>query len=170
MQPPPQFVLIPKCILSILPPLKNPSWILACDSNRKLPAYFFNSVTQRAGNPNHLSLASSWTCQLSLPSAHLWTGILKRFGGSQGTDFWALNQLLCEHYFQAITLLQRTLLKLYLHTLRFTYTECTIWWFSVNLPFCSYHHNPIFHFHYLNTIPWTPLQSVPIPTLSLGQH
>lgn len=61
----------------LLPPLRNPSWILVCDSHRKLPACSFNSVTQRSGKPKHLSLASSWTCQLSLPSAHLVTGIQK---------------------------------------------------------------------------------------------
>lgn len=87
-----QFVLIPKCILcenSILPSLRNPSWMLVCDRHRKLPVYSFNTVTQRAGKPKHLSLTSSWTCALSLPSAPLRTGIQKWLGGSQGTDCWA---------------------------------------------------------------------------------
>lgn len=167
-----QFVLIPKCILcenSILPPLRNPSWILVCDRHRKLPACSFNTVTQGAGKPKHLSLASSWTCPLSLPSAHLRTGISEVIGRIPRHRL--LSHCLWEHYFQAATLSKRTLLRLYLHSLRFIDMECASQWFSVSWPFWSCLHNPISeHCHRLNIIPWILLLSVPTLTLSLGQH
>lgn len=119
-----QFVLVPKCILyesSVLPLLRNPSWISVYDDNRKLPARFFNNVTHRAGNPGHLSLASSWTCHLSHPlyisELICWSSLgdsKYRMLSPKPASLWAL--------FPACHSLKRTLLRLYLHALSFPYT------------------------------------------------